>query len=443
MQNYIIVILFLLITFTVTLRAYPNAITSKNTIIAHLETGLFFNYVGVYTPSEAIVHISSIFPMTTATCHFLPLLAAENIPLCNITKKRNKRFVEAIIPILSLGVAAVGLGLSVFNTIQNVNLQEQITVVENSLARFSKMVDIHQAQLVKLTKKHIELVEELQVTQKALNDIVPVINSHSKDINAHKTDIELLKIRLQLSFLHLAIDQILRDEFTLAFLLPEDIHKVVYHVIKEGNLTFNSYPGSLPVVQIITKLLVRQQIDFVRSAEYTSNSDEIGRLVITSFFAVPRQKQTPFDVYELVTIPLFQGNEAVQLAEISRYWAINPVNNATIEWHNPKESRCDLGLMTSCRDTPPFRKISKDTCLDQIIEKLPLSKCRTISSPAPKYFLRQIKDNLWITSSPKPIHCVRIPRTDHRNVINQTSNMSEKIVLPPVSLVNLTEGLHN
>ncbi|CAF0733316.1 unnamed protein product [Adineta steineri] len=277
--------------------------------------------------------------------------------------------------------------------------------------------------------------------------MTPVLNSHSAAINHLKADVEQLQIQLQHSFLYLAITQISRNDLTLAFLLPQDIHKVVYHVIKEGNLTFNAYPGSLSVDQIITKLLVRQQIDFIPSSQYTPDDpdyvdtlDEIGRLVITSFFAVPRQEQTPFHTYKLVTVPIFQENEAIQLAGIPRYWAINLANNMTIEWHNPEESGCDLRIMPSCRDTPPFRKISKDTCLNQILEMLPLSKCETKSFPADKYFLQQLRDNLWITSSRKPIHCVRIPRAQYHNAMERTGSMNEEIILPPVSLVNVTEG---
>ncbi|CAF4021995.1 unnamed protein product, partial [Rotaria sp. Silwood1] len=34
-----------------------------------------------------------------------------------------------------------------------------------------------------------------------------------------------------------------------------------------------------------------------------------------------------------------------------------------MEWHDPEESGCNLQLMTSGRDTPPLRTISKDSCL--------------------------------------------------------------------------------
>ena len=103
----------------------------KDFTIAHPETGLFFDCVGLYTPSETIIHNSAIFPMTTATCHFLPLSAAETVPSCNITTKRHKRLVGAVI---SLGIGAINLAISTANTIQLASLQQQVVLVEKSLS---------------------------------------------------------------------------------------------------------------------------------------------------------------------------------------------------------------------------------------------------------------------------------------------------------------------
>ncbi|CAF2173294.1 unnamed protein product [Rotaria magnacalcarata] len=439
MQYYIIVIPFLVSLSALRLRAYSSKIFSKDTTIAHPETGLFLAYVGLYTPSEKIIHNSAIFPMTPDTCHFLPASAAENIPSYNITAKpRSKRFIDSVV---SVGIRAASLALSVSNTIQIGNLQQQVALVENTLSKFSQTVKIHGAQLAKLTLKHIELTEQLEITQEAIDEILPVLDKHSEAITTLKTGIEHLQFQLRHSFLYLAITQICNNELPRDFLSPEDIRKVVYNVIKLGNLAFNSYPGSLPVVQIITKLLVRQQIDFISKSQYITNDpDEIGRLVITSFFAVPRQEQIPFYVYKLLTVPFFHENETIELAQIPRYWAINSINNTTMEWHHPQEFWCDLRLMTSCRDTPPIRTISNDTCLNQIIERLPLSRCQTAPIPAAKYFVRQLRDNFWVTSSSESLHCVKIPSSEYLSTMQQTWNMNEEIILPSVSLVNVTEG---
>ena len=431
MMYHLTIVLSLMSLFPLHLPAHSNNIFVTNNTIAYPETGLFLDYLGLYTPSETIIHNSAIFPMTTATCHFLPLSAAENIPSCNVTTKRHKRLIDTII---SLGVGAISLGVSVSNTLQIGNLYQQVALVAKSLAEFSHTMQIHGAHLAKIASKQIELTEELRQTQQAFNAMIPILHSHSEALHILKTGVERLQIQFQHSFLYLAITQIFRNELTLDFLSPDDLHKVVYDVIQRGNLAFNSHHGSLPIVQIITKLLVRQQIDFIPRSHYTTqNPEEIGRLVITNFFAVPQKKHTSF-------YTSFYKNETFQLTGIPRYWALNPSDNTTMEWHDSQESGCDLQLMTSCRDTPPIHTISKDTCFGQIIENLPLSRCGTISVLPSTFFLRSLRDNLWIISSPRSLYCLKIPKTEYPTVIQQTWNMNEQIILPPVALVNVTPG---
>jgi len=443
MKYCVIVIQFLIIVFCLRLEAYWDGLFSTNSTIVHPETGLFFDYIGSYVPSEMIIHASAVFPMTTATCHFLPLSAAENIRSCNITKKRTKRFVDVV----SLGVGTAALTMSVSNSIQISNLQQQVEAVENSLSHFSQTVQIHGAHLVKLTSKHIKLAEELELTQRAIDNMIPVLNSHAEAINSVRIGVEKLSIRYRNSFLYLAISQICRDELTLSFLSPDDMHKLVYFVIKEGNLTFSSSSGSLPIAEIITRLLVRQQIDFIPSSRYLTETkapweteEEIGRLVITSYFAVPISNQSPFHVYKLVTIPFFHQNKTLELSHIPHYWAINPVENSTMQWHNPKDSGCDFHTMITCRDTPPIRAFSEHVCIDEIVQRQALSGCQTSIIRTADYFLRQLKDNFWITSSPKPIECMKVQPAEFRKGKQLTWSMSEKMILAPLSFVNVTEG---
>ncbi|CAF1245924.1 unnamed protein product [Adineta steineri] len=254
MKYNITIILLVFTLFPLHVLAHPNSIFSQNSTIAYPETGLFLSYVGLYTPSEEIVHNSAIFPMTTATCHFLPLSAAQNIAACNITTKRQKRLITDFI---SLGIGIINLGMSAANSMQISNLQQQVAVVEKGLTEYSQNLQIQGAQLAKIHSNQIELADELQVIQQVLNAMVPILSSHSEAINTLKSDIERLHIHLQCSFLYLAITQILRNDLTLNFLSPDDLHKVIYHVIQQGNLTFNFQHGSIPVGQMITKLLVR------------------------------------------------------------------------------------------------------------------------------------------------------------------------------------------
>ena len=428
-----------LLVFTLTLPyTLTKNIFSTNTTIAHPESGLFFDYIGPYLPSDTVIHNSAIFPMTVHTCHFLPLETAEKIPVCNITLSRTKRLIPAII---ALGAGAITLGISISNSIQNSGLQQEIALVHKSLADLSETVQLHRAQLVKIHAGHIQLAEQLDVTQKLLESTIPVLNNHSDAINTLQTQVALLQTQFQHSFLYQALTQILQNDLTLTFLAPLDLHTVVYSVIRQGNLTFNSHYGSLPLAHIITRLLIRQQLDFVPNPHYhTLDPSEIGRLVITSFFAVPRPNQLPFLIYKLITTPFLHENETLQLAQIPRHLAVNPSNNITIEWYEQDDLGCDFTSMTTCRDTPPFRSLIDSTCLGQILGGLPLSQCLTTSVPAAPFFLKQLRDNLWITSSPQPLHCVMIPRTEFPTLSYQTSSLNEQIILPPVALVNVTPG---
>lgn len=438
MKYYLIVFLSLLSILPLTVHAHSDGSFWKNSTIAHLEAGLFFDYVGLYKPSNTIIHNSAIFPMTTEACHLLPLSDAADIPLCNVTTHRHKRSRSRLI---SLGVGIISMGLSVANSIQLLNLQEQVEMIENTLSEFSQTIQIHEAKLAKIQPNQIKIAEQLQVTQHAINDIIPVLDSHSQALNTLKTGIERLHTNFQRSSIYLAITQIFRNQLTLNFLSPDDLQKVVYHVIEQGNLTFNAHHGSIPIVEIITKLLVRQQIDFIPSSQYKNqNPQEIGRLVITSFFAVPQQEQTSFHVYKLLTMPYLYKNRTIQLSHIPRYWAINPTDNTTMEWHDPEESGCNLQLMTSCRDTPPLRTISKDSCLGQIIGSLPLSSCHAKYVSHSGVFVRQLTDNIWVTSSSESLHCLKIPKIEYRTSNHQTLNKSQQIILPPVALVNVTPG---
>ena len=216
---------------------------------------------------------------------------------------------------------------------------------------------------------------------------------------------------------------------------------MVYDVIEQGNLTFSFQCESIPIVEIVTKMLIRQQLDFIPSSQFTAqNPQEIGRLVITSFFAIPQQEETSFYVYKLLAVPFFHSNESIQLSQIPRYWAINPTDNTTTEWNDPEESGCDLQLTTSCRDTPALHPIKNDSCLGQIIGSLPLSKCHTQSVSPSATFLRQLTDNLWITSSFGSLHCLKTPKTEYRINTQHTRHMDQQIIFPPVALVNVTPG---
>lgn len=62
------------------------------------------------------------------------------------------------------------------------------------------------------------------------------------------------------------------------------------------------------------------------------------------------------------------------------------------------------------------------------------------TSPLFCIFLRQLRDNLWVTSSLNSLYCLKMPRPEYSTDVQQTWNMNEQIILPPVALVNVTPG---
>ncbi|CAF3645224.1 unnamed protein product [Rotaria socialis] len=230
MKYYLIVFISLLNILPLTVHSHSDGSFWKNSTIAHLEAGLFFDYMGLYKPSNTIIHNSAIFPMTTEACHLLPLSDAADIPSCNVTTHRHKRSCSCLI---SLGVGIISMGLSIGNSIQLLNLQEQVEMIENTLSEFSQTIQIHEAKLAKIQPNQIKIAEQLQVTQHAINDIIAVLDSHSQALNTLKTGIERLHINFQRSFIYLAITQIFRNQLTLNFLSPDDLQKVVYHIIDQ------------------------------------------------------------------------------------------------------------------------------------------------------------------------------------------------------------------
>lgn len=438
MKYYLVSILVLLSLYQMHANTHFNDIFARNTIITHAQTGLFLSYVGLYTPAETNIHNSAIFPMTTARCYFLPLAAAANIPSCNITSKRYKRFLAEIV---SLGIGTKSLRISKSNKKQLKNLEKQIKDVGQSLSKYSETMQVQEARLAKVKSNQIILTEELQLTQQTINAILPILKSHYETLNPLKVGLEHLHNRFKHSSLYLAINQIFRNDLTLNFFSPEHLHKVVYDIIHQGNITFNSNHGSIPVIEIITALLVRQQIDFIPQARYTTqNPDEIGRLVITNFFGIPQQNRTPFQIYKLLTVPFSHKNETIQLTHIPRYWAINPADNTTMEWYDPEDSKCNFELMTSCHDTPPLQKLSDDTCLGQIIIGSLPSTCQTMVTPVSPVFLRQLRDNFWVSSSSEPLDCLNLTKDEYLNTVDKNFTISKHLSVPSVALINVTPG---
>jgi hypothetical protein len=207
---------------------------------------------------------------------------------------------------------------------------------------------------------------------------------------------------------------------------------VVDLVSQAINISFDESNSSISMVELITRLLVRQQVDFmhIEKAELTESGPLIGKLVFSSFFAAPTDDQASFSIYELVPIPFNQGNRRVRLAQMPAYLGIEPKSQQFIRWSKEEAAACDFTLMPSCRETPVRRKESEDDCLYQILTDSTLTDCRT-EPYADKVFVRRVGQH-WAVSTNTSTKCHSTTTSDfdeHRLVDN------DEITLPPVALI--------
>lgn len=224
---------------------------------------------------------------------------------------------------------------------------------------------------------------------------------------------------------------ILSNRLNLFFVHHKNIPKVVDLVSQTMNTSFDESDDSIPMVKLITRLLVRQQIDFMqtKTVDSTENGPLIGNLVFSSFFAAPTQDQAPFSIYELVPIPFNEGKRRVRLAQMPTYLGIESKSQQFIRWSKEEAATCDFVLMPSCRETPVRRKEFQDDCLYQILTDSKLPDCRT-ELYADTVFGRRVGQH-WAVSTNTSTKCHSVTTSDldqHRLFDN------DEITLPPVAL---------
>jgi hypothetical protein len=207
-------------------------------------------------------------------------------------------------------------------------------------------------------------------------------------------------------------------------------------VTQAMNLTSEIVNNSIPGIELITRLLVRQQIDFAPLTARTPSSDGnlIGKMIFTSYFAAPTQDQNPFSIYEVVPIPFNQDNKRVQLARMPAYLGIEPESQQFIRWSKQEATTCDFEVMPSCRETPVRRKEQEDDCIYQILTDAKLKNCRVESFPE-KVFIRRVGQH-WAISTSKSSSCHEIP---NEQIDNHILIDNEQITIPEVALITVNE----
>lgn len=362
----------------------------------------------------------------------------------NVTSKT--RVKRALPVIIAIGAGIAAGFLAVVNLIQAANLRSEVKTMENTLKNLNQATLSNQAQILHLSKGELKLGAELNNTQNALNRTIDVVNQHAGILRQHEdalrivvsqtaflsTRLAAVVLAVETYFIHTSIEKILSNELNLLFVHQHDISKVVDSVLQAMNITGDELGTSLPTIDIITRLLVRQQIDFLQSttAESANDTSIIGKLMFTSFFAAPNKKQTPFAVYELIPIPFNQDGKRLRLAQMPAYLGINSESRQFIRWSKEEAAACDFVQMTTCRESPVKRKETEDDCIYQLLTDAKLEDCR-VERFADKLFVRRV-GQYWAVSTINATKCHTVTTPEiEQHVLHE----NEEIIIPAMALI--------
>ena len=447
-------------------------LTLPKTDIVHTRSGLIMHYLSDYKPANNIVTFTVSIPMVTDMCYLIPIGSMKKIPQCNqptLPKNmsiqaneeqivdrfiknsaihyRRKRFLTDVI---SIGIGSAALTLSTANTIQIANLKSEMNRMSNTLSGFSQTINTHTAQILHLNQGQLKLVHELNYTQAALNRTIDLVNEHSDIIKTHETALRTLSSftiflsnrlssfihAVETHFIHTSIEDILMNKLNLQFIHHKDLQKVTDIIIKTTNVTIDDKNAILSPVELITRLLVQQRIDFVSKNKSINNenTDVIGQLIFSSFFAAPHPNQAPYALYELTPVPFNHGKQRVQLAQMPYVMGIEPKAQYFIRWSKAEANTCNFEIMSTCRETPAIRKDLTDNCMSQILTDKPLTSCR-IEPQAEQVFVHRIGQHWAIsTNTTTKCHPGKFSDTEQFKVVP-----NQEIILPPVALFTITE----
>jgi hypothetical protein len=374
-------------------------------------------------------------------------LTTKPVPRASQPSLRRKRFLPEII---AIGVGIASTALSAVNLFQMGNLKSEMRGVKEALRALHLATIDNQAQILHLSEGQLKLAKELGDTQIALNKTMELVNQHSKILRNHAEALrtilsQTIYLRTQLNtvthaidthFIHQSMEDILLHKLNLLFIHHRDMPRVVKLVTQAMNLTIDEVNSSIPMVEIITRLLVRQQIDFapmtVRSS--SENGVLIGKMIFTSYFAAPARDQAPFSIYELVPIPFNKGKRRVQLAKMPAYLGIEPKSQQFIRWSKEEATTCQFEVMPACRESPVRRKEFEDDCIYQILTDSTLNDCRIESFPD-KVFIRRVGQHWAIsTYNSSKCHAVTGENLDEHILID-----NEEVTLPEIALITTND----
>ena len=322
------------------------------------------------------------------------------IPQCNTKRKqrvegkngasykREKRFITDIISI-AIGTAATTLAIR--NVIQMHNLQMETKSITTSVHSIQNSINDYNSNLFQVIKGQITTMEELIHTQTALNNTIVMVNEHAKVLQRHRIAIStiipmMMLLRKELTpfahaietrFIHESIEDIVSNKLNLRFIHHHDLPRVIKTITKRINIDMDEKDATLPIVELLNRLLIQQRIDFA-SITTTQQATEgiIGNLLFILLFATANKHQQSFSIYELIPTPFNRGNQRVKLAQTPHVIGISKKTMEQIQWTRKESSACKFTSMSSCRETPQINRNWNHTCLFEILTDSNLTLCR-------------------------------------------------------------------
>lgn len=425
--------------------------------------GITLLYKGQYTPSEHVVHNTAMFPMTAATCYLMPTSAATKVPACNnyTIHTRRKRLLTDVISITASAIATTtataAMGTATASIILSKNLEKKVNELRGNMQEMSNRLKVGEARMAQFETNQIRLGTILQNSQRILNSTINVVNQHSttlethdKQLNKHQQIILNIQHHLMQSeqdtmnrFLYLAIHDIYNNRPTLSFLHPADMHMVITNILQENNITVSKVAEQLPIAELITRLIIGQQVDFVPVELYSNATGlEIGKLMFTTFYAMPNNQKSNFEVYKIFTGPFIHHNKVVRLAQMPSYVGISKKDNSSITWTNDDISTCIFDLITTCRETPAVKQLEHENmCLAQILSGSQLKHCRTEQAKVSFPHIQQLRNGRWMISTNNTVlHCIRTATQAEPGTKTTIWSENQEVTIPPVAIVSVPNG---
>ena len=434
---------------------HPQIISLPQSNVVDASSGLVFRYLSNYLPADNVVSFTVAFPMTWDLCYLIPLHAFRKIPACsrpvtkpsNYTLRRHRQFLPELI---SIGISSAALALSTHNSLQILRLYYQIQIVRNSLSSLTNVANTATTHLLHLRQGQLKLAQSLNHTQIALNQTINLVNEHSIILGQHATAIEHLASFARLmdyklnTFMHLlkthfiesSLSDILAHQLNLRFIHHKDLPGVLDYIVRTTNTSFNLNLTQLSLLELISRLLIQQHINFLPTVEsFIHRNSVIGTLYVSLFFVATTNTNNTFSLYELLAIPFQYHNTRIRLADIPYMIGIDFKQARLITWTSDEADICDFKAMFTCRETPAILTHWHDTCIFQILYHANLSSCRTAPYPDP-LFIHRI-GNQWAISTNNSLHCHSTSLSPNTHAFKLLNTLR---LIPAVAVISIPPG---